>query len=51
MDGLQAEVEALTKQLQEKESQKTEEIHSLKQQVQEKEAQLAYMANSAVEAL
>jgi len=48
VDGLQAEVEALTKQLQEKESQAAEEIQSLKQQVQEKEAQLAYMASWVV---
>ena len=51
MDELQAEVEALTKKLQEKESQAAEEIQSLKQQVQEKEAQLACMASWAIEAV
>lgn len=38
-DALLAEIEALTKQLQEKELQAAEEIHSLRQQLHEKEAQ------------
>ena len=48
---MQAEIETLNRQLQEKELQAGLEIQSLKQQVQEKEAQLACMANWAMEAL
>jgi len=47
----QAEIETLTRQLQEKDLQAAQEIQSMKQQVQEKEAQLAYMASWAMEAL
>ena len=50
-DGLQAEIEKLNRQLQEKELQAVQEIQSLKQQVQDKEAQLACMASWEIEAL
>ena len=46
---MQAEIEALTKQLQEKELHAAEEIQSLRQQVHEKEAQLACMASWKIE--
>ena len=48
---MQAEIETLNRQLQEKELQAGQEIQSLKQQVQEKDAQLACMASWAMEAL
>ena len=48
---LQANVEMLTKLLQEQESQAAKEIQVLKQQLQEKEAQMACVASWAIEAL
>ena len=48
---MQADLEELNRQLQERELQAGIEIQSLKQQMQEKEAQMACMANWSMDAL
>lgn len=50
-EGVQASLEELNQQIQERELQANIDIQALKQQLQEKEAQLACMASWAMDAL